>query len=78
MQRILNLLIALDVFIFALVTIGGSRNGETISAAAWDLLLNDKWQGKLFVPIIDALFYPIQKEHCRKAWLWQIDIYKKV
>ena len=75
--RILNLLIALDVFVFALITFGGSKNGETISAAAWDLLLEDKWQGKLFAPIIDVLFYPVQKEHCRMAWVWQNYLYVK-
>lgn len=73
--RLLNLLIALDVFVFALITFGGSKNGETISAAAWDLLLAGKWQGKLFVPVINALFYPAQKDHCRQAWLWQRNLY---
>ena len=74
----LNFLIWVDVQLFRLITFGNCKKGETISAASWDLLLNDKWQGKLFVPIIDFLFSPVQKEHCRKAWLWQIDIYKKV
>lgn len=79
-DRILNVLIALDVFIFALMTLGGSKFGETVSAATWDLLLDGKWQGKLFAPLIDAIFYILtgQKDHCRKAWLWQIDLYLKV
>ena len=72
----LNFLIWIDVKIFALITLGNCRKGETISAACWDMYLAGKWQGKLFVPIIDGLFYLIQKEHCRKAWAWQIHIYE--
>jgi len=67
--RILRILIALDIFVFALLTIGGSRRNETISSAAWSLELDGKWQGKLFRPVIDFLFRPLQKDHCRKAWL---------
>jgi len=67
--RILHILIALDVFIFALLTLGGSKRNETISAAAWSLEMDDKWQGKFFRPIIDFLFKPFQKDHCLKCWL---------
>jgi len=37
--------------------------------AAWSLEMDDKWQGKLFRPIIDFLFSLLQKDHCRKCWL---------
>ena len=76
--QMLDFLIWLDIQIFRLITFGNCKKGETISAAAWDLLLEDKWQGRVFVPIIDALFYFVQKDHCRNAWLWQIDLYRKV
>lgn len=69
MNRILNVLIALDIFVFALITFGGSQRNETISAAAWSLEQDGKWQGKLFRPIIDFLFSPLQKDHCHKAFL---------
>jgi len=69
MNRILRILISLDIFVFALLTLGGAKRNETISSAAWDLALDDKWQGKLFVPIIDFLFSPFQKNHCLEAWL---------
>jgi len=67
--RILRILVALDLFVFAVLTLGDARRNETISSAAWSLYLDGKWQGKLFVPIIDFLFRPFQKDHCLNAWL---------
>lgn len=66
--RILRILIALDIFIFALVTLGDARRNETISAAAWSLELDDKWQGRFFRPVIDWLISPFEKQHCYKSW----------
>jgi len=68
-SRILRILIALDIFVFALLTLGGAKRNETISAAAYSLELDGKWQGKFFRPIIDWLFSPLQKRHCFEAWL---------
>jgi len=68
MDRILRILVALDVFVFALVTLGGAKRNETISSAAWDLELDKKWQGRLFRPAIDWMFSPLQKNHCFNAW----------
>jgi len=67
--RLLRILIALDIFVFALLTLGGAKRNESISAAAWSLEMDDKWQGKLSRPIIDWLFRPLQKDHCLNAWL---------
>jgi len=67
--RILRILVALDIFVFALLTLGVAKRNETISSAAWSLELDGKWQGKLFRPIIDWLFSPLQKDHCLNAWL---------
>lgn len=75
MTRLLRILVALDIFVFALLTLGGARPGETISAASWSLYCDGKWQGKLLVPVIDFLFRPWMADHCRKAWLWQRDLY---
>ena len=72
----LNALIWLDVQIFWLVTFGNTKRGETISSAAWSLLLAGKWQGRLFVPFIDFLFRPWGKDHCRKSYMWQIHLYE--
>ena len=76
MNPLLKALIWLDVQVLRLVTLGRARPGETISAAAWSLYCDNKWQGKVLVPIIDTLFAVWMSDHCRKAWLWQQDIYK--
>jgi len=67
--RSLRILVALDIFVFALLTLGDAKRNETISSAAWSLELDGKWQGKLFRPIIDFLFRPFQRDHCLNAWL---------
>lgn len=72
----LKFLIAIDVAVFWLICLGNVRPGETISAAAWDLERDGKWQGKLFRPLIDWLFTYVQKDHCHQAWLWQKQIYE--
>lgn len=73
---ILKFLIWLDVLVFQIITLGDAKPGETISAAAYSLQLDGKWQGKLFVPLIDALFVLWQNDHCRKAYQWQIHLYQ--
>lgn len=67
-QRMLNLLVALDVFLFCLVCFGGTKRNETASSAAWSLEQRGRWQGKLFRPLIDWLFSRVQKDHCARAW----------
>jgi hypothetical protein len=67
--RLLRILIALDVLAFALLTLGGSKRNETISAAAYSLELDGKWQGKVARPIIDYLMRPIERAHCRVSYL---------
>ena len=57
MSRALRALIWLDVQVLRLVTFGRSLPGETISAAAWSLEGDGKWQGRLLRPLIDGLFY---------------------
>lgn len=71
-RRILNLLVALNQFVFSLITFGGSRPDETMSAASWRLEQEGRWQGKVFRPLIDFLFSPLEKEHCYKAYLSEI------
>lgn len=66
MRRLLNILIALDQLLFCLLTLGGSNPDETMSAAAWRLEKAGRWQGKLFRPLIDILFF-FQKDHCKKS-----------
>ena len=68
-SRLLRILIAADIFVFALLTVGGSRRNETISAAAWSLELDRKWQGNIFRPLIDRLFAMLERDHCQQSWL---------
>ncbi len=67
-RRILNILISLDQFLFSIITLGGSNPDETMSSAAYRLEQAGRPQGKFFRPIIDWLFYPLENEHCRKAY----------
>ncbi len=67
--RLLHILIALDQLAFCLVTLGRSHPDETASAAAWRLEVDGRWQGRVFRPLIDALFWLIEREHCRRAFL---------
>lgn len=67
-QRLFTILIAMDVFVFALLTLGASKRNETISAAAWELERDGKRQGKFFRPIIDFLLRPLGTNHCLRAW----------
>lgn len=71
-QRLLNLLIALDQFLFCLLTLGRSHPDETASAAAWRLEREGKWQGRVFRPLIDLLFRPIERDHCYLSWLSEV------
>lgn len=66
MRRLLNILIAIDQLIFCLITLGDSNPDETMSAAAWRLEKEGYWQGKLFRPLIDFIFF-FQKDHCKKS-----------
>ena len=68
-QRIFSILIAFDVFAFSLITFGHARRNETASSAAYRLEQQGDWQGKLFRPLIDWMFAPLQKDHCFKAYL---------
>lgn len=68
-QRLLRILIALDIFVFALLTLGGSKRNETFSSAAYSTELDGKWQGRVFRPLIDWLFALVERDHCRQSWL---------
>ena len=75
MTPILKTLIWLDVQVLRIVTLGKSRPGETISSASWSLYRDNKWQGRLLVPVIDFFFSRWEPFHCRKSWLGQKHLY---
>lgn len=66
---ILNNLIALDQMVNALF--GGSPD-ETLSARAWRTEVQGKLLGRVFRPLIDFVFWPVQKRHCREAYLAEL------
>jgi hypothetical protein len=65
-KRLLNILIAVDQFLWVLTTLGNGEPDETISAAAWRMERDGKIAGRILRPLIDTLFRPFEKEHC---WL---------
>ena len=67
-QRILNILIALDQLAWVLLTLGKGHPDETISAAAWRMEQEGKLAGRVLRPLIDALFFPLEREHCRLSF----------
>lgn len=67
-QRILHLLIAIDQLLWVLVTLGKGHPDETISAAAWRMEQQGKIAGKLLRPLIDLLFRPLERDHCRRSF----------
>ena len=66
-QRIMNILIAFDQLVFALITLGSSAPDETMSAAAYRLEQQARWPGRIFRPLIDTLFW-FDPLHCRVAY----------
>ena len=66
-RRILNLLIAIDQLAWVILTLGNGMPDETISAALWRMESQGKWAGRVFRPIVDALFF-FDPDHCLKAW----------
>ena len=70
--RFLNVLIAVDQLLWVLVTLGKGHPDETISAAAWRMEQQGKIAGRVLRPLIDLLFLSIERDHCRNAWLSEV------
>lgn len=66
-RRVLNLLIALDQFLYVLATAGHGSPDETLSAASWRWEIAGKWQGKILRPLIDTLLW-FDPEHCWNSY----------
>lgn len=67
-QRLLTIIIAADIFIFALLTLGNCKRNETISSAAWSLEQDGKLLGRIFRPAIDWFLQRIEPNHCAVSW----------
>ena len=68
MGRILTILYIADNLLLALITLGACKVGETLSSVAFELELDGKLFGRIFRPLIDLIFFPIEREHCIKSW----------
>lgn len=68
MRRLVNFLIALDQLIWVVITLGHGAPDETVSAALWRMELAGKRQGRWFRPVVDFLFLPFERDHCRNAY----------
>lgn len=79
-QQILAVLIKLDQIAFQVITLGAAKRNETISAAAYNAYVTGApwgYRGWAY-KTIDALAALLgDKDHCKGAWEWQIDLYKK-
>lgn len=64
-QYLLNVVIAVDQTLNAL---RGGLPDETLSAAAWRTEQKGRLLGRVFRPLIDLLFAPLEKDHCRKSY----------
>lgn len=49
-------------------TLLGGMADETLSAAAYRTERKNRLLGIAFRPLIDLIFLPIEREHCRKAY----------
>ena len=67
-KRIFNLAVAIDQLVYVLMTMGAGHPDETLSAAAWRTEQTGKLGGRIFRPVIDLIFLPLEREHCRKAY----------
>ena len=66
-QRLLNVGIAVDQLLYVLLTLGAGSPDETLSAAAWRWEQAGKLLGRIFRPLIDALFW-FDPKHCRTSF----------
>jgi hypothetical protein len=72
-RRILNILIAFDQFLWVLLTLGRGYPDETISAAAWRMERAGRLAGRIMRPIIDALFWPLERQHCELSYYAELN-----
>lgn len=67
-QRLLNIAIAVDQLIYVLITLGYGKPDETLSSAAWRTEQKGRLLGRLFRPVLDWMFSPLEKNHCYNSY----------
>lgn len=68
-RRTLNLLVAIDQLLWVVITLGNGSPDETISAALYRMEQQTKRAGRWFRPVVDFLFRPFERDHCRKSYI---------
>lgn len=68
--RFLNILVALDQFLFVLLTLGTGYPNESFSSAAWRGEADGRIMGRIFRPVIDTLLW-FDPAHCATAY-WNV------
>jgi hypothetical protein len=71
-RRLLNFAIAIDQLLWVVLTLGKGMPDETISAAAWRMEQQGKIAGRVLRPVIDALFWPLERGHCWASYRSEI------
>ena len=66
--RFLNVLVAIDQLLWVVFTLGKGSPDETVSAAAWRMEQQGKLAGRVLRPLIDAIFRPLGRDHCRLSF----------
>lgn len=74
-SRLLNILISVDQLFYVLVTLGRGLPDETLSSAAWRTEQEGKWFGRIFRPVIDALFWLVERDHCLRSY--ESELYRR-
>jgi len=76
-RRLFNLTKALDAFLFSALTLGGSRDGEYASSAAWNQRVEGHWHGFVSSTCIDLFFFLLflDRDHCEQSWHGQRHLY---
>jgi len=67
-NRVINILLALDCLAFSLATLGKAYPSESFSSAAYRAEVQGRFYGKAR-PLIDRIFSLLgQRDHCRAAY----------
>jgi len=72
--RTRNILIGIDQFFYVVITLDQGMPDETMSSAAWRTERDGKILGRVFRPIIDAIFRLFgEDDHCYLSYLSEKD-----
>ena len=74
LRYILNILVSLDITLNAIL---GGKRYETLSASAWLGEQQGKILPRFFRPVIDFLFRPFERDHCRNVYEAEVRLFQR-